>query len=119
MRRPSVSLTHHQPALEAALSAGAGWAVTIPKATSSAGGALGAEKDEFSLPSTTTCSTVSLIVLPSLTSFSEDQNGTMSFLGSLEPLSWVQTEVSSGETSPSLTQAPHVHKDAAEALTSS
>lgn len=100
-----LTVTHHQPVLEAALSAGAGWAVTIPKATSSVGAQLS--------------STVSLIVLPSLTSFSEDQNGTTSFLGSLEPLSWVQTEVSSGETSPSLTQAPHVHKDAAEALTSS
>ena len=45
--------THHQPVPEVALSAGASWAVTTPKATSSVGGALGAEKDELSLPSTT------------------------------------------------------------------
>lgn len=106
-----LTVTHHQPVLEVALSAGAGWAVTIPKATSSVGGALGAEKDELSLPSTTTCSTVSLIVLPSLTNFSEDQNGTTSFLGTLEPLSWVQTEVSAGETSPSLLSPQPGHAD--------
>lgn len=50
-----VTVTHHQPVLEVVLSAGAGWVVAIPKATSSVGGALGAE---LSLPRTT-CSTVS------------------------------------------------------------
>ena len=101
-----VTVTHHQPILEVALSAGAGWVVAIPKATSSVGGALG-----LSSPFPAPPAQLSLIVLPSLTSFSEDQNGTMSFLGILEPLSWVQTEVSTGEASPSLLSPQPGHAD--------
>lgn len=102
-----LTVTHPNPSWRR-LSAGAGRAVTIPrKAARPAEGAMRAKKNELSLPSTTTCSNVSLILLPPLASSPEGQNGAPSCLRSLQPLSWVRTEAGGRERPSQASSAPH------------